>query len=308
MNNREMEYKRLGFFKRLALGGVAAIGALGSLYCSPNENTRNNIPSQVSVEDKLEQEEKAMHLIGWPRISLNFEPSEGDAPLKVRFRSSITGCGFEGCKNVLYSWDLDNDGIEDSNKQNTSFTYNVGGVFRPKLTVTTIDGLISTAEGLEVIVRGEPKPTPTPEQCVDPYIDTIVSESPGTFYEDTTHVIGAPDWPADTSRGSTLGSPGGNGGWTIFGFTNNAARNINGSGLRFWKAKDDGHGETADVYVSKDGLDFIYIGVIRDNFVRSQDLDFASTGLSEVRYIKVVGTSPDDGVDIDAIEALSDCP
>lgn len=238
-----------------------------------------------------------------PIASIVSIPKQGNAPLEVAF---ISEAHDPESGIASYSWYFNNDDVEDSNKGVDVFTYQNGGTFRPRLTVTNGAGLSTTVEGLEIIVNEVPTPTPlptpTPVPC-DPYIDTIVRESPGTYYEDTSHILGAPDWTGNEC--CSLGSPGGNGGWTIFGFTNNVARDISGPDLRFWGTTNYS-GETADVYVSNDLSNFVFIGSISDeNFI--QDLDFGGSGLPEIKYIKLIGTSSD-GVDIDAIEALDGCP
>jgi len=55
----------------------------------------------------------------------------GESPLQVAFTDETEG----GDVNE-WSWDFDNDGIEDSNEQNPTYTYETGGSFSVALTVT----------------------------------------------------------------------------------------------------------------------------------------------------------------------------
>ncbi len=55
----------------------------------------------------------------------------GVAPLQVAFTDETLGGDV-----AEWSWDFDNDGVEDSNEQNPTFTYEEGGIFTVTLTVT----------------------------------------------------------------------------------------------------------------------------------------------------------------------------
>lgn len=59
----------------------------------------------------------------------------GLAPLEVNFTDETVGGSV-----ATWSWDFDNDGTEDSNEQNPSFTYVDGGDFTVSLTVTNETG------------------------------------------------------------------------------------------------------------------------------------------------------------------------
>lgn len=59
----------------------------------------------------------------------------GVAPLLVNFTDET-----QGGNVTAWSWDFNNDGIEDSNEQNPSFTFETGGNFSVKLTVTNETG------------------------------------------------------------------------------------------------------------------------------------------------------------------------
>jgi len=74
-----------------------------------------------------------------PTISFSFSPSSGCAPLNVSFVPSVTP-GVSG--PVTYVWDF-GDGFT-SGSQTTSHSYNTGGVYPPKLTVTNSKGCATT--------------------------------------------------------------------------------------------------------------------------------------------------------------------
>jgi len=64
----------------------------------------------------------------------------GVAPLQVNFTDETMGGNVTG-----WSWDFDNDGVEDANEQNPSFTYDSGGDYSVALTVTNETGNNFTA-------------------------------------------------------------------------------------------------------------------------------------------------------------------
>jgi len=59
----------------------------------------------------------------------------GVAPLQVAFVDETVGGNV-----TAWSWDFDNDGIEDSNEQNPTYTYETGGSYSVALTVTNQTG------------------------------------------------------------------------------------------------------------------------------------------------------------------------
>lgn len=68
-------------------------------------------------------------------------PTEGDSPLTVLFADTSIING----ENPVWSWDFDGDGYENTNEQGPhSFTYNIKGIYYPKLTLTTSCGMDST--------------------------------------------------------------------------------------------------------------------------------------------------------------------
>ncbi|MEO9871453.1 choice-of-anchor J domain-containing protein [Ekhidna sp.] len=66
--------------------------------------------------------------------------------------------------------------------------------------------------------------------------------------------------------------------------------------------------ETADVYVSMDGIDYIYVG----SACKDEDFDIATSGLMEIEYVRIVDTSNPvlfggdaDGFDVDGIHCIN---
>lgn len=74
----------------------------------------------------------------------------------------------------------------------------------------------------------------------------------------------------------------------------------------------DSYPESADVFVSQNGIDFYYIGSVLTNESAHLDIDNAPIYLSYITQVKVVDTTPqsslsDDGFDLDGIIALNGC-
>lgn len=69
---------------------------------------------------------------GAPEIVANFivDVNVGNPPLLVNFTDTSVGTDI-----ILWSWDLDGDGNEDSDQQNPSFTYNNEGFYTVSLTI-----------------------------------------------------------------------------------------------------------------------------------------------------------------------------
>jgi len=78
-----------------------------------------------------------IELEGGAILSADFAADEinGIAPLTVNFTDETTGGTPES-----WSWDFDNDGVEDSNEQNPTYTFVDGGDFTVSLTVTNETG------------------------------------------------------------------------------------------------------------------------------------------------------------------------
>lgn len=87
-----------------------------------------------------------------PTLSANFtaDITSGESPLTVQFTDSSVNA-------TSWKWDFDNDGIVDSEEQNPSYIYTIGGTYSVKLTVgdgTSIDYELKT--DFVSIVEGTP--------------------------------------------------------------------------------------------------------------------------------------------------------
>lgn len=91
---------------------------------------------------------------------------EGVAPLEVEFTDET-----QGGNVASWSWDFNNDGIEDSNEQNPVYTFETAGTYTVKLTVTNEAGssfakvknnLIHTVVGLKEISKNNIRCFPNP--------------------------------------------------------------------------------------------------------------------------------------------------
>ena len=89
-----------------------------------------------------------VELEGGAILSADFSADEvnGTAPLTVNFTDETTGGSV-----ASWSWDFDNDGIEDSNEQNPSYTFVDEGNYTVSLTVTNDAGDSYTATKEEFI-------------------------------------------------------------------------------------------------------------------------------------------------------------
>jgi endonuclease I len=69
----------------------------------------------------------------WQNIVVDFEaePTLGEAPLVVQFTDQTSSPG----EIINWSWDFDNDGMEDSDQQNPSYTFQNEGVYAVRLTI-----------------------------------------------------------------------------------------------------------------------------------------------------------------------------
>lgn len=70
-----------------------------------------------------------------------------EAPATLCFGEALIPENFTisgGASIETYSWDFDNDGVEDSNEENPSFVYTNQGSYTPSVTVSTTNGCTST--------------------------------------------------------------------------------------------------------------------------------------------------------------------
>jgi PKD repeat protein len=77
-----------------------------------------------------------VELVGGDILSADFtaDQTSGPSPLTVNFTDQTTGGTV-----ASWSWDFDNDGVEDSNEQNPSYTFVEPGSYTVTLTVTSDD-------------------------------------------------------------------------------------------------------------------------------------------------------------------------
>ncbi len=70
-----------------------------------------------------------------PTLSISSDKDQGRIPLEVNFKSKVTGGNFP----LTYSWDIDNDGVEDFNNANITHIYTEKNNYVAKLTVCDKD-------------------------------------------------------------------------------------------------------------------------------------------------------------------------
>ena len=127
-----------------------------------------------------------------PVASFTYTPTSGDAPLTVSFSNTSTNA-------TSFSWDFDDDGVEDSTAQNPpDQVYAVPGTYTAVLTVS--NGLATSTASHTITVTTPPGPlanftfTPTTGTAPLAVSFTDASTSPGTIT----------DWAWDfTSDGTT---------------------------------------------------------------------------------------------------------
>jgi glucose/arabinose dehydrogenase/PKD repeat protein len=87
-----------------------------------------------------------------PHVEVSAAPTEGLAPLRVRFSSA--GTSDPDGDRLHYAWDLDGDGDFDSSRPNPTYTYREDGVYRATLNVTDEHGR-SAAQYLDIVVGNQ---------------------------------------------------------------------------------------------------------------------------------------------------------
>ena len=81
-------------------------------------------------------------------VDFTADITSGDTPLTVQFTDATIG------SPVSWSWDLDNDGIEDSNLQNPQYTYSNAGTYTVILTVEDENSYSSEIKTAFITVGG----------------------------------------------------------------------------------------------------------------------------------------------------------
>jgi len=86
-----------------------------------------------------------------PTAAFTSNKQTGTAPLTVKFTDQSTGTA-----PLAYAWDFTNDGVNDSTTQSPSFTYNAGGTYTVRLTVTNAAGSDETIKTGYITVTAVP--------------------------------------------------------------------------------------------------------------------------------------------------------
>ena len=113
-----------------------------------------------------------------PVAAFNVSPATGVAPVTVSFNNVSTG------SPTSYSWDFENDGIEDSTAANPpDHIYSVPGTYTVVLVVS--NGLVSSSASKTVTVTPPPGPvanfTASPMSGIAPQTVTFTNTSTGTI-------------------------------------------------------------------------------------------------------------------------------
>jgi len=87
-----------------------------------------------------------------PVAQFTGSPLSGTAPLTVAFTDQSTG------SITAWAWDFDNNGVDDSNAQNPSYTYTTAGAYTVKLTVTGPGGTDDEVKVNYITVTAPVKP------------------------------------------------------------------------------------------------------------------------------------------------------
>ena len=108
----------------------------------------------------------------------------------------------------------------------------------------------------------------------------------------------------------------GYGGEVTIGFDgvvfNNAGPYIEVIETTFGHSSYEDYPESADIFVSQNGVDFYYIGEILANETNDLDISNAPIALDYITQVKIIDTTPegsisDDGFDLDGVIALTGC-
>ncbi len=141
--DQEFETFPTGFLARFPIYSDRASGEEMSLKFYDGERDQ-----LYDIESTITFENEPIGSIGDPfRFDIEIEElvadfaidqASGTVPLTVQFRDQSTGT------ITSWSWDFDNDGIEDSDDQNPEHSYNEMGIYTVKLTIS--DGVLSDDE------------------------------------------------------------------------------------------------------------------------------------------------------------------
>ena len=108
------------------------------------------------------------------KVEIDSSDTEGIAPATFEFEADITG----GTKPYTVGWDIDDDGITESNEQTLVATFNEAGTYKIVLTVADIEGQIAS-DTLKIKIEEEEELSP-----VDEKDDKKESQIEGTTQEE----------------------------------------------------------------------------------------------------------------------------
>lgn len=180
---------------------------------------------------------------------------------------------------------------------NTPDGYDVDGVI-------AINGCSSTPDVIDCTGSEVLSYNPGPKSNGQPITDPLRL--------DPTQALGAPQLD-DSFNFVSLGY----GGSIVIEFTGNAAINGPGDDIRvaettFGNQTFETYPESAEVFVSQNGVDFFPIGITVTNDNNTFDISDAGQGFEWITAVKLVDNTPEgsvseDGYDVDGIEALYGC-
>src|SRR5215204_1272503 len=105
-----------------------------------------------SFELITEEEEEAQatedELTNFLTAEINSNDTEGVAPATFEFEADIAG----GTEPYTVSWDLDNDGIVESNEETVVATFNEAGTYNVTLTITDSEDQ-TASDSIEITVE-----------------------------------------------------------------------------------------------------------------------------------------------------------
>lgn len=149
------------------------------------------------------------------------------------------------------------------------------------------------------------------------FADSVVVYAVGSYaaapYITASDILGIPDYPSSLPSKGAVSL--GNGGTIIIRFTDNSLTTSGTADLDLWVFEGGTIVESTDVYISKDGVEWISVGQIKGS-ISGVDIDaYIGSGVivgDSYSYVKLTDVEDDDfgtqkyaGADIDAVGAIS---